>query len=97
MPINKLVLHQEEFRRDITDRGTRVEAHNASTKINQVAVQRSDSPLCIQIIPEQDFIIAVALKRSDNSLQNEGELFQGFKMITGNLFSALVDPRVDLK
>lgn len=35
--------------------------HNSSTKVNQITIQDSDSPLGIQVVFKQGLVIAVAL------------------------------------
>ena len=66
-----------------------MKSHNSSTKVNQVTIQSSNSPLSIQVILEQGLVIAVALKRRDNPLQNPRQLLNCFYMIASHLITVL--------
>jgi hypothetical protein len=66
-----------------------VKFHSSSTKVNQITIQDSNSPLSIQVIFKQGLVIAVALERRDDPLQNPRQLLDCFYMIASHLTTTL--------
>jgi hypothetical protein len=66
-----------------------VKSHNSSTKVNQITIKGSNRPLSIQVVFKQDLVIAVAVERRDDPLQNPRKLLNCFNMIASDLATTL--------